>query len=74
MFRLLRTGGFYSNSSRRYATTNTMRIQNEPTYHVLGVPLRAGSLYPGSENDAQAFRDARLLQRLKASGLRVFDE
>jgi arginase len=41
---------------------------------VLGVPLRTGSLYPGSENDAQAFRDARLLQRLEAAGLRVFDE
>jgi hypothetical protein len=26
------------------------------TYHVLGVPLRTGSLYPGSENDAQAYR------------------
>jgi hypothetical protein len=23
------------------------------TYHVLGVPLRTGSLHPGSENDAQ---------------------
>jgi arginase len=41
---------------------------------VLGVPLRTGSLYPGSENDAQAFRDARLLQRLEAAGVRVFDE
>ena len=51
-----------------------MQTQNEPTYHVLGVPLRAGSLYPGSENDAQAFRDARLLQRLEAAGLQVFDE
>ena len=51
-----------------------MQIQNKPTYHVLGVPLRAGSLYPGSENDAQAFRAARLLQRLEAAGLQVFDE
>lgn len=41
---------------------------------MLGVPLRAGSLYPGSENDAQAFRDARLIQRLEAAGCRVFDE
>lgn len=41
---------------------------------MLGVPLRTGSLYPGSENDAQAFRDARLLQRLEAAGVRVFDE
>jgi arginase len=51
-----------------------MRIPDERIYHVLGVPLRAGSLYPGSENDAQAFRDVRLLERLEAAGLRVFDE
>jgi arginase len=51
-----------------------MQIRNDPTYHVLGVPLRTGSLYPGSENDAQAFRDARLLQRLEAAGCQVFDE
>lgn len=47
---------------------------NKPTYHVLGVPLRTGSLYPGSENDAQAFRDVHLLQRLEAAGCQVFDE
>ena len=45
---------------------------HEHTYHVLGVPLRTGSLYPGSENDAQAYRDAHLLQRLEAVGRRVF--
>ena len=44
------------------------------TYHVLGVPLRTGSLYPGSENDAQAYRDARLLERLQAAGCTVKDE
>jgi arginase len=53
---------------------NTTQIPNEPIYHVLGVPLRAGSLYPGSENDAQAFRDVRLVQRLEAAGCRVIDE
>ena len=37
-------------------------------YHVLGVPLRSGSLYPGSENDAQAHRDADLVGRLQAVG------
>jgi arginase len=45
-----------------------------PTYHVLGVPLRTGSLYPGSENDAQAYRDAGLLTRLQAAGYRVTDD
>jgi arginase len=47
---------------------------HEPTYHLLGVPLRTGSLYPGSENDAQAYRDAHLLRRLEAAGCQVFDE
>jgi arginase len=47
---------------------------NELTYHVLGVPLRAGSLYPGSENDAQAFREVHLTQRLEAAGCQVIDE
>jgi arginase len=47
---------------------------HERTYHLLGVPLRTGSLYPGSENDAQAYRDAHLLQRIEAAGCRVFDE
>jgi hypothetical protein len=28
---------------------------NELTYHLLGMPLRPGSLYPGSENDVQAY-------------------
>ena len=38
--------------------------QGQRTYHVLGVPLRSGSLYPGNENDAQAYRDVQLLARL----------
>ena len=46
----------------------------DPTYHVLGVPLRTGSLYPGSENDAQAYRDARLVARLQAAGCTAHDE
>jgi arginase len=44
------------------------------TYHVLGVPLRTGSLYPGSENDAQAYRDAGLVERLAAAGCAAIDE
>jgi arginase len=46
----------------------------ELTYHLLGVPLRTGSLYPGSENDAQAYRDVHLLRRLEAVGCQVVDE
>jgi len=48
--------------------------RDERMYHLLGVPLRTGSLYPGSENDAQAYRDVHLLQRLEAVGCRVLDE
>ena len=44
------------------------------TYHILGVPLRTGSLYPGSENDAQAYRDAHLLARLQAVGCDAHDD
>ena len=44
------------------------------TYHVLGVPLRAGSLTPGGENDARAFREAELLTRLHTAGVRAIDE
>jgi arginase len=43
------------------------------TYHVLGVPLRTGSLYPGSENDAQPYRDVGLVSRLQAAGCTVVD-
>ncbi|HKX26278.1 MAG TPA: arginase family protein [Blastocatellia bacterium] len=47
---------------------------SEPTYHVLGIPFRTGSLYPGSENDARAYREVNLLQRLAAAGCRAIDE
>ena len=37
------------------------------------MPLRTGSLQPGSENDATAYRDAGL-SRARAAGLRAIDE
>jgi arginase len=43
-------------------------------YHLFGVPLRTGSLMPGSENDAQPYRDAGLIDRLQAAGCRVVDD
>jgi arginase len=48
--------------------------QDGRTYHVLGVPLRAGSMYPGSENDAQAYRDVELVARLEAVGCTAIDD
>jgi len=44
------------------------------TYHVFGVPLRTGSLVPGNENDAQAYRDVQMVSRLQAVGCNVVDE
>jgi arginase len=44
------------------------------TYHVFGVPLRTGSLVPGNENDAQAYRDVQVVSRLQAAGCNVVDE
>jgi arginase len=44
------------------------------TFHILGVPLRTGSLYPGNESDAQAYRDVKLLARLRAVGCQAFDD
>ena len=50
------------------------RRRTERAYHILGVPFRSGSLYPGSENDAEAYRGARLLERLRAVGCNVVDD
>src|SRR4030088_1472538 len=44
------------------------------TYHLFGVPLRSGSLIPGNENDAQAYRDVQLLSRLQAVGCHTVDD
>jgi arginase family enzyme len=40
---------------------------------ILGVPFRTGSLYPGNENDAQAYREANLVGRLTAAGCKAID-
>jgi len=44
------------------------------TYRILGVPLRAGSLLPGSEDDAQAYREVQLLERLHSAGCNAIDD
>lgn len=46
----------------------------ELSYHVLGVPLRSGSLIPGNEEDAGAYRDADLVGRLMGAGIQAVDE
>lgn len=42
-------------------------------YDLFGVPLRSGSLYPGNENDALAYREAGLLETLKSAGITAAD-
>jgi arginase family enzyme len=55
------------------AQTGTSRLADGPTYHVLGVPYRTGSLTPGSEHDAQPYRDAGLVARLQEAGCTAID-
>ena len=52
----------------------TTAATERPTYHVLGVPLRAGSLLPGNEDDAHAYREAQLLVRLHSVGCNAVDD
>lgn len=42
-------------------------------YDIFGVPFRAGSLYPGTENDALAYRQAGLLKRMQHAGIAASD-
>ena len=58
-----------ANSATSLPPTN----KSIPTYLLLGVPLRTGSLYPGNENDAQAYRDAGIIATLKAAGWNALD-
>lgn len=51
-----------------------MTLSNGRTYRIFGVPFRTGSLYPGSENDAQPYRDAGLIAKLQAAGCDAVDE
>jgi len=44
------------------------------TYRILGVPLRAGSLLPGNENDAQAYREVEFVSRMQAVGCKAIDD
>jgi hypothetical protein len=47
---------------------------NGRTFHILGIPLRSGSLVPGTENDALAYRDADISGRLQLAGSAALDE
>jgi len=64
-------------STALFAEPGTAALETEisdRTYRILGVPLRSGSLYPGNENDALAYRDTHLLDRLHSAGCKASDE
>jgi arginase len=42
-------------------------------YDIFGVPFRAGSLYPGTENDAATYRQCGLVDQMRAAGISVAD-
>ena len=42
-------------------------------YDIFGVPLRTGSLYPGTENDAIAYREAGIMEQFRAAGIHAVD-
>ena len=48
--------------------TGTSRLAGGAIYHVLGVPYRTGSLTPGSEHDAQPYRDIGFVAQLQVAG------
>jgi arginase len=61
-------------TGRAHARESSLSGTASSTYHVFGVPLRSGSLVPGNENDAQAYRDVQLLSRLQAAGCNAVDD
>jgi arginase len=71
-------GPRFANATRMVPYSSGSASSSAPqagrTLHVLGVPLRSGSLYPGNENDAQAYRDAKLVARLQTADRRVMDD
>ncbi len=53
--------------------TGTPRLSGGAIYHVLGVPYRTGSLTPGSEHDAQPYRDTGFVAQLRGAGCEAID-
>ena len=53
--------------------TGTSPLAGGAIYHVLGVPYRTGSLTPGSEHDAQPYRDTGFVAQLQVAGCEAID-
>ena len=51
----------------------TLAQSERRIYDIFGVPLRTGSLYPGTENDAVAYRETGMMDKFRAAGLHSAD-
>jgi arginase len=56
-------------------TAGGMRMDrpSQREYHIFGVPMRTGSLYPGTENDAIPYRQAGIVEQFRTAGIRAVD-
>jgi arginase len=68
------TMGVHLLPAQTHVQVGSMAGISERTYHILGVPLRAGSLVPGNENDAQAYRDVQFIARMNSAGIKAVDD
>jgi arginase family enzyme len=50
-----------------------LSMLEQRVYDVFGVPLRTGSLYPGNENDALAFREAGIMEQFERARINAVD-
>ena len=55
------------------AGINALAQPGQRVYDIFGVPLRTGSLYPGTENDAVAYREAGMMEQFRAAGIHAAD-
>jgi arginase len=55
------------------AGINVLAESGQRVYDIFGVPLRTGSLYPGTENDAVAYREAGMIEQFRAAGIHAAD-
>ena len=55
------------------AGINVLAVSGQRVYDIFGVPLRTGSLYPGTENDAVAYREAGMIDQFRAAGIYAVD-
>ena len=55
------------------SSISTLAQPGQRMYDIFGVPLRTGSLYPGTENDAIAYREAGMMDQFRSAGIHAAD-